>query len=104
MWNFTGVRCSTFMAATPSATCTNMASSAIAVNHHRALLRSHGQRCAANAHPPAMPLAMITSQAPATWRSRNGTAPHVRGSSQRGDVVDEGGGDRPREAAGLAEL
>ncbi|MFT3853277.1 MAG: hypothetical protein QM733_11135 [Ilumatobacteraceae bacterium] len=50
-------------------TCTNTVSSAMAMNHHRARLRSGVIQLAPSAHSPAMPLPRTTNQAQSLWKS-----------------------------------
>src|SRR4051794_9570247 len=69
MWNWGGSIFSLLTSATPSPTCTKIASSTIVVNHHSARVRSAVSRWAASAHTPARPLPMMTNHAQPLWRS-----------------------------------
>jgi len=58
-----------FTRITPSVTWTNTVSSAMAMNHHRARLRSCVNQLAPSAQSPASPLPMMTNQAHSLWKS-----------------------------------
>src|SRR5215211_7205583 len=78
MWNFGATYFWPDTSPTPSPTCTNTATSAKAVNHHRARLRSPASQLAPSAHAPAMPLPMITNQAHPLWMSSSSCAYRFR--------------------------